>query len=361
MVRGKTRLKASKKLQLVAHCRLSKESHKRSALEKRFWHLGASATESVTAGAKKLQGQVKVVFIGKSHAFSLIPLKAIMDSHRVVGIVESGPRVVGKQPKTRFAVLVARWKTVLRHHDSPLEKIAKQIHVPHMYLFRENRDSLNIFVKRAAPDIICIASLSQLLKKEIFETPRHGALNLHPSMLPKYRGAFPWFWQYHAFEKEIGVTVHVIDEGEDTGPIVKQEAFTLELGTDVVEAMEIAASIGAKLMVEALNEIAAGTADYRPQSPGGYPRARVVKRDEQLLDWGWPIERVWHFMRGTYPWLDFVQYPPEIAGKCKIGGFERCAHGMAPGKVCQDEIGHYVSHGEGKIRLNVRSNRGRKK
>jgi methionyl-tRNA formyltransferase len=304
---------------------------------------------------------MNVVFIGKSHAFSKIPLNGIMEAHRITGIVESGPRGNSKQPTTKNAPLAARWKSFFRPSYSPLEKIAKRIKVPHMHIFRENRDSLRSFVESANPDIICVASLSQLLKKDVFEFPKHGALNLHPSMLPKYPGAFPWFWQYHAFEKEIGVTVHVIDEGEDTGPIVKQEAFPLELGTDVVEAMEIAASIGARLMVEALHEIEAGTVTYRPQSPGRYPRARIVKRDEQLLDWSWPIERVWHFMRGTYPWLDFVQYPAKITGKSKIGTFERCAHGIASGQVCQDEKGYYVSHAEGKIRLDLRSIRPHRK
>jgi methionyl-tRNA formyltransferase len=304
---------------------------------------------------------MKVVFIGKSHAFSMIPLKGIIETHRITGIVESGPRGINKQPKTKNTPLAARWKSFLRPSCSPLEKITKQIKVPHMHLNRENRDSLKSFVESANPDIICVASLSQLLRKEVFEFPKHGALNLHPSMLPKYPGAFPWFWQYHAFEKEIGVTVHVIDEGEDTGPIVKQAAFPLEIGTDVVEAMETAASIGAKLMAEALNEIEAGTVTYRPQSPGRFPRARVVKRDEPLLDWSWPIERVWHFMRGTYPWLDFVQYPPAIAGKSKIENFERCAHGITPGQVCQDEKGFYVSHAEGKIRLDLKSKRPHKK
>lgn len=116
------------------------------------------------------------------------------------------------------------------------------------------------------------------------------------------------------------ITVHVIDEGEhteDTGPTVRQEAISLEMGTDVVEVIEAPASLG----------------------------------------------QSWHFMRETYPWLDFVQHPAEIDGKSKIGNFEPSSHGMATGQVCQDQNGYYyyAYYEEGRIRLDQRSNRRRRK
>ncbi|HYD90992.1 MAG TPA: hypothetical protein VEA37_05825, partial [Flavobacterium sp.] len=73
-----------------------------------------------------------------------------------------------------------------------------------------------------------------------------------------------------------------------------------------------------------------------------------------LVQWeSWPIERVWHFLRGTYPWLDAILYPAELNGKCQIGEFERCACHEVPGQIAKDATSYYIAHREGKIRLHL--------
>jgi methionyl-tRNA formyltransferase len=290
---------------------------------------------------------MRVVFIGKSHEFSVVPLRAIMGTHVVVGIIESAPRI--KSSKASRFLYNLGCKIFNRQS---LWKLARKSKLPYMYLGRENQAELVSFLNRIRPDILCVTSLTQLLKKQVLQIPKYGAINLHPSMLPKYHGPYPWFWQYYDFEKQWGITVHVIDEGQDTGPIVKQESFALETGKDIADATKIVSSIGARLMLESINEIEEGTAVFSPQPPHSYPKARIVLRDEKLIDWQhWSIERVWHVMRGTYPWLDAVEYPAHIKGTWKICEFERCACDDAPGQLYKDDKGYYVAHKEGKIRL----------
>jgi methionyl-tRNA formyltransferase len=294
---------------------------------------------------------MRVVFIGKNHEFSLLSLRAIQTHHEIVGIVESGPR--GSNPKA--SPPARSWRGLLGlAKPQGMKCLAQDMRLPHFLMTRKTVQDLPAFLQPLSPEVLCVASLSQLLSKAVLLIPRHGALNLHPSLLPKYHGPFPWFWQYHDFGNEWGATIHQIDEGQDTGPILKQQPVSIQIGTDVIEAIRIVGTVGAKLFVEALEEIANGTSTAKPQPTHQFPKARIVERHERFIDWQtWPIERVWHFMRGTYPWHDAVEYPQ--LGKStvvwKTDGYEKCAVQSKPGEVLKDERGYFVVHKDGKIRL----------
>lgn len=301
---------------------------------------------------------MKVAFIGKSHEFSLTPLRAISNHHQLTALIESAPRSgQPSKPNSKIKSHLSRLRALLSQNDS-LQEIARLKKVPYFYLERGNQSDMARFLENVSPDIICVASLSQLLGKQVLDTAKHGAINLHPSLLPRYHGPFPWFWQYYNFEKEWGVTVHLIDEGQDTGPIIKQEAFTLPTGTDIVDATRMVSAIGAKLMLEALNEIESGVVAMKSQPRHDCPKARLVQRNEKLVDWnGWDLERVWHFLRGTYPWLDAVEYPRKVRWwkTWEIGQIEKGHCARTPGKVYQDNKGYYIAHRQGKIRLDIKS------
>jgi len=294
---------------------------------------------------------MRVVFIGKHHEFSLLSLKAIHTHHEIAGIVESGPRGANQKalsPTRSWPGLLGLAK------PQGLRRMAQDMRVPHFCLTRNTTQEFAAFLRPLSPDILCVASLSQLLSKDVLQIPRHGAINLHPSLLPKYHGPFPWFWQYHDFGNEWGATIHQIDEGQDTGPILKQQPVSIQVGTDVSEAIRVIGTVGAKLFVEALEEIANETIEAKPQPTHQFPKARIVERHERFIDWQtWPIERVWHFMRGTYPWHDAVEYPQ--LGKSTVvwrtDGYEKCTVQSTPGEILKDERGYFVAHKDGKIRL----------
>src|SRR5207247_1228061 len=103
-----------------------------------------------------------------------------------------------------------------------LAAVAKRAGIPHFLLTRERVDGLRAFVDRVRPDVGAICSMAQLLPIDVVRRFPGGILNLHPSLLPKYRGPSPTFWEFWHREPEGGVTIHFIDEGEDTGDIVGQ-------------------------------------------------------------------------------------------------------------------------------------------
>lgn len=297
---------------------------------------------------------LRVVFIGQNSKFSIVPLEAVASSHNVVGIVESEPRVSVKR---------TAWK---KHLKQILEKLLKKNRlrnyavsnqIPYYLLTQNGHDGLLAFLERLAPDIICVASMSQLLKKQAVQTAKYGAINFHPALLPNYRGPNPWFWQYYQAEKEGGVTIHFIDEGEDTGDILKQSKYLIELGTPLNQLMDKAIYLGAALMVEALDEIANGT--FKAVSQRHLPcpvRARNVSPGEKLIEWGhWPVERVWHVLLGTEPWLQALPQPCLLSWLTdwKIGQFELKQTDLIPGKVYIDSKGLYVAHRQGKIRVSL--------
>jgi methionyl-tRNA formyltransferase len=199
--------------------------------------------------------------------------------------------------------------------------------------------------------------MSQLLHETTYTLCPFGAINLHPSVLPKYRGPNPWFWQYYDVEKSGGVTVLCVDRGEDSGDILCQKAFRIELGLPFARLSERAISIGSELMVAALNDLSLGVNTRSPQ-PKESPsrRARNVRRDEPLVEWDeWPLERVWHVMRGTGDWLDAVTPPSgqPPGRRWQVGEMVRGPVGGSPGTVAQDTDGYYAVHRSGKIRLTV--------
>ena len=121
--------------------------------------------------------------------------------------------------------------------------------------------------------------------------------------------------------------------------------------------METAAVIGANLMAKSVTDIETGCATFTRQPEGNYPRARVVSKHERFIDWDvWPIERVWHFMRGTYPWVDATDFPEHLKGKIRIGAMECCQCHNKPGGVFNDGDRYYVAHKDGKIYLEITKN-----
>lgn len=293
---------------------------------------------------------MKVLFIGKSHEFSLRPFEAIRARHQIVGIVESGAR--GRLGTVDRLKIKARNIASMRDSHT-LRGWAIRNSVPYFWMDHASRSRLEQFMLRCAPEIAAVASLPFLLPERILRIPQHGVINLHPSLLPKYHGPFPWLWQYLDDQSEIGVTVHRLDAGQDTGPIVKQRSLPLPRGTALSAAQAMVAFEGARLMSAAIDEFGNGSVRLTPQEFGDYPKARAVRRDEPLIDWAnWPIERVWHALRGVYPWLDPLSCPPHLRnGRYRVETYEAGPPSGTPGHVYQDDGGFYVAHSQGKVRI----------
>ncbi len=167
-------------------------------------------------------------------------------------------------------------------------------------------------LKKLNPDVVCVACFDKRIPQKLLSIPRHGFLNLHPSLLPDYRGPAPLFWQLRAGEPWTGVTVHWMDAALDTGDIAAQRRTPLPAGITGPELDRLLGTLGGELLVTVLTELEAGRVARRPQRPGGsyhsWPRAEDFR-----LDTGWPARRAYNFMRGTAEWMR--PYPVWVDGK----------------------------------------------
>lgn len=150
-------------------------------------------------------------------------------------------------------------------------------------------------------DVLVVAAFGQFLRPPVLSLPRLGCVNLHASLLPRYRGAAPVAWALIRGERETGVTTFVLDEGMDTGPILLQRAVPVGEEETAGELEARLAALGADLVVESLHGLAAGTLVPRPQPAEGTLAPKLHKEDGRVR-WEWDARRIHNLVRGTYPW-----------------------------------------------------------
>jgi len=150
-------------------------------------------------------------------------------------------------------------------------------------------------------DLLVVAAFGQLLKRQVLQLPRLGCINVHASLLPHYRGAAPVAWAILNGERKTGVTIFLLDEGMDTGPILLQEE--VEIGPDETrgELEGRLAELGGRLLLEAIDGYVAGRIRPRPQPKEGSLAPRL-RKEEGEIDWSWSAERVHNWVRGMNPW-----------------------------------------------------------
>lgn len=299
--------------------------------------------------------RLQVVFLGTDSRISSVILNAIASAHQVVGVVEGFTHPRSGTAPIEWSKRQLRYLLCQYGDRVSLQYSAMQLRVPYFSATRQNRPELYAFLEQLSADIGCVASFPHLIPGNMLALPRYGFINCHPSLLPNYRGANPWFWQYYAMEQIGGVTIHAIDAGEDTGDILNQQMFIIEPGWPLATFKEKTAVIGAEMMVEVLTQIVAGTLHAVPQRhlPCAV-HARSIKPDEPLIDWmAWSLPHVWHVLRGSQEELHALPLP--VRGfTWLIQDYEPCACSEMPGTVQRDARGYYAAHAQGKIRLALR-------
>lgn len=252
----------------------------------------------------------KIVIITQGLSRIVQPLNN-HESVNVVGIIECAPRRVIKSESSR---LLSMYHRICGRQESKLLLFARQHNIPFYYM-RSSSSDLEAWIKSLDPDLIVVYVMSQLLSENIFQLPRFGTINLHPSLLPKYRGPNPCFWTYFNMEKIGGVTVHFIDKGEDTGDILLQEEYEIPLGIKSPERFDtLIDKIGVNLLIKAIVNIE-HIIPLKQPSISPTKRARNLKLHEHksIINWSeWPIERIWHVLRGAELWLNAIPEPNGI-------------------------------------------------
>ena len=280
--------------------------------------------------------RLRIVWFGTGGTFTLAPLAAVSEAHDLVAAVVPRRRA-GSRPHVLRSC--AAWARSALGGPSHLRQAAAARGIPVLELDPREQRAAAEAMRALEPDLLCVASFPCLLRSEVFSAAPLGCINLHPSLLPAYRGPSPWFWVYHNAEPSTGVTVHWVDAGEDSGAILAQEAFAVEHGMPGGRMVVEAASRGARLMRQTVDAIAAERAQARanpPESPTA-PAARPRPGKDYVAWADWPIRRVYHFLRGVMPgWY----VPPKLRALVRGGRFALvgCAerpHDEEPGSLAR--------------------------
>ncbi len=158
------------------------------------------------------------------------------------------------------------------------------------------------YLRRFDADICVVVAFGQILPKEILEMPKYGCVNVHASLLPKYRGAAPIQWAVIDGLKETGVTTMRMDEGLDTGDMIMTARVTLaedETGGSLFDRLS---QVGAELCVRTLQALADGTAAFTPQDYAQATHTTMIKKQMGQIDWKMPAVEIERLIRGLNPW-----------------------------------------------------------
>ena len=228
----------------------------------------------------------KVIFMG-TPSFAVPILEALIENTNVVLVVTQPDKEVGRKREIKF---------------SPIKEVAlkNNIEVFQPEKIRNNEEFINE-IKALAPDLICVVAYGKILPKELLDIPKKGCINVHGSLLPKYRGAAPIQWSVLNGDKTTGITTMYMDEGMDTGDmILKQE---VEIGEDETtgELWDRLAKIGGDLLVETLKKIDDGTAP-RIKQEGEYTLAPMLDKEIAKIDWeNQDAKQIKNLVRGLNP------------------------------------------------------------
>ena len=151
------------------------------------------------------------------------------------------------------------------------------------------------------PELIVVAAFGQFLSKEILELPKYGCINVHASLLPKYRGAAPIQYAIIKGEKESGVTIMQMDIGMDTGAMLDKVVVPIAENTTMGELHDALREQGAALLLEVIDKIAAGTAVAEPQDDAQATYATLLDRSMEHIDWSKTAQEVHNLIRGFNP------------------------------------------------------------
>ena len=151
------------------------------------------------------------------------------------------------------------------------------------------------------PELIVVAAFGQFLSKEILELPKYGCINVHASLLPKYRGAAPIQYAIIKGEKESGVTIMQMDIGMDTGAMLDKVVVPIAENTTMGELHDALREQGAALLLQVIDKIAAGTAVAEPQDDAQATFATLLDRSMEHIDWSKPAQEVHNLIRGFNP------------------------------------------------------------
>jgi len=241
----------------------------------------------------------------------------------------------------------------LRLTPSPVKKLAVESALPVLQPERARDPTFISQIRDLRPDLIAVAAYGQILPKALLEIPPYGCLNVHTSLLPRYRGAAPIQWAILNGDPETGVTIMKMDEGMDTGAIIAMEKTPIADDDNAQSLHDRLATIGAGLLVKTIPDYTSGKISPRQQPSAGIVLAPKIKKSDGQIDWQQPARSVWNRVRALVPWPGAYSYlPTEPRTMIKIWRAELAPSSGSPGQILEaTNSGILVACGSGSLRI----------
>lgn len=228
----------------------------------------------------------RVVFMG-SPDFALPGLRALASRYQIVGVVTQPDRASGRGRALK---------------PPPVKTLALELGLPLVQPEKLRQPEAVQQLRAWNPDLIVVAAFGQILKPEVLDLPRFGCLNVHASLLPRWRGAAPINAAILAGDEETGITIMKMDAGLDTGGILAQRAFRLSPDVTAGAAFDALSALGADLLLESLPDYLAGKLTPVPQPEDGVTYAPMLKKEDGRLDFARPADELERRVRAMNPW-----------------------------------------------------------
>ncbi len=233
-----------------------------------------------------MRKDIKVVFMGTPE-FACESLKEIYEAgFNIVGCFTNPDKPSGRGMKLKASAV----------KDYAIEK---NIPIYQPKKIRNNQEVLDLLDK-LAPDVIAVVAYGKILPKEVLDIPKYGCINVHGSLLPKYRGAAPMQWALINGEKETGITTMFMDVGMDTGDMLLKEEIEIKDDYNLETLHDKLMVIGAKLLVKTIDGVVSGTITRIPQPKDG-TYAPMITRDMTKIDFNKSAREIFNFVRGLSP------------------------------------------------------------
>lgn len=287
---------------------------------------------------------MKIVYFG-SDDFGIPSLEALKEKYTLVGVVTAPDKPAGRGMKIAF---------------TPVKKWALANNIP-VYQPQYISDTNFIdLLKSISPELIVLISYGKILPKTIINIPSLEAINVHPSLLPKYRGAAPIEWALINGDEETGITVITIREKVDAGEIIRQQRVPVEREDDIFSLKKRLSEIAPLLLIESIEDIKRGVI---PEPQKGTPTyARRLKKEDGLIRWDKTAWQIYNLVRGVKEWPGAYTY---FGGKyIKIyNAFPLDEESnKKPGEIIKvDRHFIYVACGKGTLRIEEVQMEGKKK
>jgi methionyl-tRNA formyltransferase len=267
-----------------------------------------------------VNGGLKIVFMGTPD-FAVPSLKALHDNgHNVLAVVTQPDR-----PKGRGRKLT----------PPPVKKAALRLGYPVLQPETVRTGEFHREMQRLSPELYVVTAFGQLLPQSLLDIPTRGAINVHASLLPRYRGAAPIQWTIINGDRETGVTTMMMDKGMDSGDILMKEMT--EIGPDETAASlhDRLKEMGARTLIRTLQRLQDGTLERIPQDPEKATYAPLLKKTDGRIDWSLPAEQIERLIRGLNPWPGAFTFSEGMRLKIFKASVQKRGTHLAPGTILE--------------------------